>query len=105
MARNRGSSLKGRGRCGFAGPVGLTARLAGRSLGAARARETPMEHPNAELYRRLTAAFQLGDIDTVKGALAPGLRWHEAGNPEVMGREAVLQQMSGAIRRIDGNIA
>ena len=87
------------------GPVGLTARLAGRSLGAARARETPMEHPNAELYRRLTAAFQLGDIDTVKGALAPGLRWHEAGNPEVMGREAVLQQMSGAIRRIDGNIA
>jgi ketosteroid isomerase-like protein len=67
--------------------------------------ETPMEHPNAELYRRLTAAFQSGDIDTVKGALAPGLRWHEAGNPEVMGREAVLKQMSGAIRRIDGNIA
>lgn len=64
-----------------------------------------MEHPNAELYRRLTAAFQSGDVDTVKGALAPGLRWHEAGNPEVMGREAVLQQMSGAIRRIDGNIA
>lgn len=64
-----------------------------------------MEHPNAELYRRLTAAFQAGDIDTVKGALAPGLRWHEAGNPEVMGREAVLQQVSGAIKRIDGNIA
>jgi len=64
-----------------------------------------MEHPNAELYRRLTAAFQAGDIDTVKGALAPGLRWHEAGNPQVMGREAVLQQMSGAIKRIDGNIA
>ncbi len=64
-----------------------------------------MEHPNAELYRRLTAAFQSGDVDTVKAALAPGLRWHEAGNPEVMGREAVLQQMSGAIKRIDGNIA
>ena len=64
-----------------------------------------MEHPNAELYRHLTAAFQSGDVDTVKGALGLGLRWHEAGNPEVMGREAVLQQMSGAIRRIDGNIA
>ena len=64
-----------------------------------------MEHPNVELYRRLTAAFQAGDIDTVKGALAPGLRWHEAGKPEVMGREAVLQEMSGAIKRIDGNIA
>jgi ketosteroid isomerase-like protein len=67
--------------------------------------ETPMEHPNVELYRRVTAAFQSGDIDTVKGALAPGLRWHEAGNPEVMGREAVLQHMSGAVKRIDGNIA
>ena len=64
-----------------------------------------MEHPNVELYRSLTAAFQAGDLDTVKDALAPGLRWHEAGNPEVMGREAVLQQMSGAIKRIDGNIA
>ena len=64
-----------------------------------------MEHPNAELYRRITAAFQSGDIDAVKGALAPGLRWHEAGNPEVMGRDAVLQQMSGDIKRIDGNIA
>jgi len=41
----------------------------------------------------------------VKDALAPGLRWHEAGNTEVMGREAVLKQTSGAIRRIDGNIA
>jgi SnoaL-like domain len=64
-----------------------------------------MEHPNIELYRRVTAAFQSGDIDAVKGALAPGLRWHEAGNPEVMGRDAVLQQMSGDIKRIDGNIA
>ena len=44
-----------------------------------------MEHPNAELYRRLTAAFQLGDIDTVKGALAPGLRWREAATPRSWG--------------------
>jgi ketosteroid isomerase-like protein len=64
-----------------------------------------MEHPNAELYRRVTAAFQSGDIEAVRSALAPGLRWHEAGNPEVMGCEAVLQQMSGAVKRIDGNIA
>jgi ketosteroid isomerase-like protein len=64
-----------------------------------------MEHPNAELYRRVTAAFQSGDIETVRSALAPGLRWHEAGNPEVMGCEAVLQQMRGAVKRIDGNIA
>ena len=55
-----------------------------------------MEHPNAELYRRMTAAFQAGDIDTVKGGLAPDVRWHEAGDPGVIeGREAVLQRMSG----------
>jgi hypothetical protein len=64
-----------------------------------------MEHPNAELYRRVTAAFQSGDIDTMKGLLAASLRWHEAGNPEVMGRAAVLDQMSGAVKRIDGDVA
>ena len=64
-----------------------------------------MEHPNAELYRRVTAAFQSGDIDAVKDSLAPGLRWHEAGNPDVMGREAVLQQMTSDVKRIDGSIA
>jgi len=64
-----------------------------------------MEHPNAELYRRVTAAFQSGDIDAVKDSLAPDLRWHEAGNPDVMGREAVLQQMTSDVKRIDGSIA
>jgi hypothetical protein len=49
----------------------LTARLAERSLVQPVRVETPMEHPNAELYRRLAAAFQSGDIDSVKGALAP----------------------------------
>jgi hypothetical protein len=38
--------------------------------------------PNAELYRRLTAALQSGDIDAVKGALAPGQRWQRPGNPQ-----------------------
>jgi ketosteroid isomerase-like protein len=64
-----------------------------------------MEHPNAELYRRLTAAFRSGDVDAVRGALAPDLRWHEAGSPDVMGREAVLRRMTGAVTRIDGNVA
>jgi ketosteroid isomerase-like protein len=54
-----------------------------------------MEHPNAELYRKVTAAFQAGDVDVMAGSLAPDVRWHEAGNPEVVeGREAVLQRMS-----------
>jgi ketosteroid isomerase-like protein len=86
--------------------MALTALVAGRSLGAASAGiGGPMEHPNAELYRRLTAAFQAGDIETVQRALAPGLRWHEAGSADVMGRDAVVQQMSGAITRLDGDIA
>jgi ketosteroid isomerase-like protein len=64
-----------------------------------------MEHRNADLYRRVIAAFQSGDIVAVQDALAPSVRWHEAGRPEAMGREAVLQQLSGAVKRIDGIVA
>lgn len=64
-----------------------------------------MEHPNATLYRRLTSAFQSGDIETVKGALAPELRWHEAGNPDVIeGRDAVLQRMGGAGQQVEAKV-
>jgi len=51
-----------------------------------------MEHPHAELHRRLTGAFQSGDIDSVKDALAPGRAVARSRQPEVLGREAVLQQ-------------
>jgi ketosteroid isomerase-like protein len=64
-----------------------------------------MEHENAQLYRRITEAFQGGDIDTVKGVLAPDVRWHEAGNPQVIeGREAVLQRLSGTVQQLDGSV-
>ena len=54
-----------------------------------------MEHPNAELYRRLTAAFQARDVDTMTKMIAPDVRWHEAGNPQVIeGRSGVMQRMS-----------
>jgi SnoaL-like polyketide cyclase. len=54
-----------------------------------------MEHPNAELYRRLTAAFQARDVDTMTKMIAPDVRWHEAGNPQVIeGRSSVMQRMS-----------
>ncbi|MGH9248776.1 MAG: nuclear transport factor 2 family protein [Acidimicrobiales bacterium] len=56
-----------------------------------------MEHPNSELYRRITAAFQAGDTDMLRSAVASDVRWHEAGNPEVIeGRDAVMQRMSAA---------
>lgn len=61
-----------------------------------------MDHPNATLYRQLTAAFQSGDIEAVKGALAPDLRWHEAGNPEIIeGRDAVLDRMAGGNQQVE----
>ena len=40
-----------------------------------------MEHPNAELHRRLTEAFQSADIETLKAGLAPDLGWYEAATP------------------------
>lgn len=56
-----------------------------------------MEHPNAELYRRIIAAFQAGDTDMMTSAVAADVRWHEAGKPEVIeGRDAVMQRMSAA---------
>ncbi|MEO6715144.1 MAG: nuclear transport factor 2 family protein [Mycobacteriales bacterium] len=55
-----------------------------------------MEHANATMYRRVMDAFQGGDIESLKDALAPDVRWHEAGNPTVIeGRDAVLARMPG----------
>ena len=62
-------------------------------------------HPNAELYRRLTAAFQEGDLDAIRGGLAVDVQWHEAGDPTVLdGRDAVLQRMTGAAVHVQGRI-
>jgi ketosteroid isomerase-like protein len=62
-------------------------------------------HPNAELYRRLTAAFQEGDLDAIRGGLAVDVQWHEAGDPTVLdGRDAGLQRMTGAAVHVEGRI-
>ena len=56
-----------------------------------------MAHPNAEKYRRLTDAFRDGDAGVLRDALAEDVRWHEAGNPDMLeGRDAVMERMSGA---------
>jgi hypothetical protein len=78
----------------------LTALLVKARLGAVRASG---DADGAPQCRAVPA--KSGDIDAVKAALAPGLRWHEAGNAGVMGWEAVLQQMSRAVKRIDGYVA
>jgi ketosteroid isomerase-like protein len=62
-------------------------------------------HPNAELYRRLTAAFQAGDLDAIRGGLAVDVQWHEAGEATVVdGRDAVLARLTGAVAHIEGRI-
>lgn len=53
-------------------------------------------HPNETLYRHAFAAVRDGDLDQLKGLLAPDVIWCEAGNPEALrGREAVLERMRG----------
>ena len=51
-----------------------------------------MEHPNVTLYRNLMASFDSGDVEAMEAAVAPDVRWHEAGNPDVIvGRDAVRE--------------
>jgi ketosteroid isomerase-like protein len=63
-----------------------------------------MEHPNAAAYRQLISRMAEGDTEGIWDALAPDVRWHEAGNPEVIvGREALRDRFAG-LENLDGNI-
>ena len=43
------------------------------------------EHANAELFRRSYAAFQAGDLDTVRSLLADDVIWHNPGSNHLSG--------------------
>jgi len=43
------------------------------------------EHANAELFRRGYAAFQAGDLDTVRSLLASDVVWHNPGHNHLSG--------------------
>jgi ketosteroid isomerase-like protein len=63
-----------------------------------------MEHPNATLYRDLMSKMTSGDIEGIAELMAPDIRWHEAGNPEVIeGREAVRERFAG-VGAIGGDV-
>ena len=63
-----------------------------------------MDHPNATLYRELMAKMTSGDVEAVWERIDPDVRWHEAGNPEVIiGREAVRDRLVG-LSTMDGDI-
>lgn len=43
------------------------------------------EHPNAELFRRGYAAFQAGDLETVRALFADDIVWHNPGANHLSG--------------------
>jgi ketosteroid isomerase-like protein len=44
-----------------------------------------MAHPNAELFAKGYAAFQAGDLDTVRDLFAPDIVWHVPGKSHLSG--------------------
>lgn len=55
----------------------------------------PTTHPNAAMVRRLFAAFERGDLETILAVLPPDVTWHFPGRRGQLagdhpGREAVL---------------
>ena len=46
------------------------------------------DHPNAELFKRGYAAFQQGDLDTVRELFAPDIIWHVSGHNHFSGDHA-----------------
>lgn len=43
------------------------------------------DHPNAELFKRGYAAFQTGDLDTVRSLFDPDIVWHIGGHNHYSG--------------------
>ncbi len=67
--------------------------------------ETMTEHPNATMARKLWAAMESGDMQTVSDAFADDIVWHEIGNPEPKrGKAALAEGMTGADWEITGTI-
>jgi ketosteroid isomerase-like protein len=64
-----------------------------------------MEHPNVTLYRNLMASFDSGDVEAMEAAVAPDVRWHEAGNPDVIvGRDAVRELFMQATGTLENDV-
>ena len=54
------------------------------------------EHPNVTLCRRLTEAFNSGNVSAMSEDLADDIEWHEIGNPEpIRGKAALLERWQG----------
>ncbi len=65
-----------------------------------------MEHPNAQLLRRLFDAFAAGDREAVVAGFADDVTWRTPGSSqlagEFVGRDAVLAQLGRSAQLTDG---
>jgi hypothetical protein len=61
--------------------------------------EAMTEHANAELFRRSYAAFQAGDLDTVRSLLADDVTWHNPGGNHLSGDYRGVDAAMGPERR------
>jgi len=67
--------------------------------------ETMTEHPNATMARKLWAAMEGGDMQTVSDSLADDIVWHEIGSPEPKrGKAALAAGMTGGDAEIKATI-
>ncbi len=64
------------------------------------------DHPNAELFKRGYAAFQQGDLDTVRELFDPNIVWHVPGHNHTSGDYAgvdnVLELFGRNFQETDG---
>ena len=64
------------------------------------------DHPNAELFKRGYAAFQQGDLDTVRELFAPDVVWHIPGHNHFSGDHAgvdnVLELFGRNVQETEG---
>jgi ketosteroid isomerase-like protein len=63
------------------------------------------EHPNVTFARRMSEAFERGDIETLSSAIADDVVWHEIGRAEPRRGKAELQAaMMGADYTISAKV-
>jgi ketosteroid isomerase-like protein len=61
------------------------------------------EHPSVELYRRAMDAIGQGNPEGFADALADDVVWHQIGAPPLVGKQAVIDSMSG-MEGVDFNV-
>ncbi len=55
-----------------------------------------MEHPNATTIRKMGEAMQAGDMETLEGAIADDVVWHEIGGETKRGKAALRAEDASA---------